>query len=112
MATQAVTTVRLDKETLLLLDRMARYLRTDRSALIRRAVHQGARKILVDESIARYQRGEISSGAACAAAGISLVEFLEELQSRGLNFLTDEEGMLQELAELSAREKPHGKRRR
>ena len=112
MAAQAVTTVRLDKETLHLLDRMAKELHTDRSSLIRRAVHQGARKLLVDEALARYQRGEISSGSATEAAGISFVELLDELRSRGMYFLTDEEGMLEELKELQSRMKDRGKRSR
>jgi predicted HTH domain antitoxin len=105
MVEQVVTTVRLDKATLQLLDRVARSLHTDRSSLVRRAVHRGARAVLLDEAISKYVQGHLSAGAAKEWAGVSYAEFIDELRTRGLPYLTDEEGMRMELDELESQVK-------
>lgn len=112
MATDHVTTVRLGSDTLALLDRMARKLDVDRSTLIRRAVTKGARAVLLDEAISQYLRRELSAGAASEWAGVSYIEFLDELRGRGLPYLADNEGIAEELAEFKAKVKSRGRRHR
>ena len=109
MTEQAVTTLRLDRETLRLLDRMARALHTDRSTLLRRAVHRGARAELLDKAISKYVQGHLSAGAAKGWAGVSYTEFLDELKKRDLPYLTDEEGMERKLARFETKGKQRGR---
>lgn len=108
MTEQAVTTIRIDRETLRLLDRMARALHTDRSTLLRRAVQKGARAELLDEAVSQYVQGHLSAGAAKEWAGVSYAEFLDELKRRGLPYLTDEEGTERELERFETRVKQGG----
>lgn len=112
MAGDTVTTVRLGRETLALLERMARKLDVERSTLIRRALSKGARAVLLDEAISQYLRGELSTGGASEWAGVSYLEFLEELRARGLPYLADNEGIAQELAEFKGRGSLRGRRHR
>ncbi|HLF07296.1 MAG TPA: UPF0175 family protein, partial [Thermoplasmata archaeon] len=79
-------------------------------AVIRQAIDRGAEEILLDDAIARYQRREFGSGAASEAAGVSLIRFLQELRSRGLPFITDTEGMMEELRQFKAERRVRGAR--
>ena len=112
MAADTVTTVRLERDTLALLDRMARKLDVDRSTLIRRAVAKGARAVLLDEAISQYVRRELSAGAASEWAGVSYIEFLDELRTRGLPYLADNDGITAELAEFKSKVSPGARRHR
>jgi predicted HTH domain antitoxin len=112
MAESSVTTVRLDPQTKLLLDRIAKDLHMARSSLVRRAVDRGAKSLLLDEAVSRYERGELSSGSAAESAGISIPEFVEELLMRRLPFLTDEDGIRADLDVLSVKRKGRVRRRR
>lgn len=103
-----VTTLRLRRETLALLDRMADKLEVDRSTLLRRSVDRGAKAVLLDEAISQYLRGDLSAGAASEWSGVSYVEFIDELRHRGLPFLVDSKGIHDELAEFNARVKKRG----
>ncbi len=107
-----MTTVRLGRDTLALLDRMARKLGVERSTLLRRALKKGARAVLLDEALSQYVRAELSAGAAAEWAGVSYIEFLDELRARKLPFLVDNEGIAEELSEFKARVKASGRHRR
>jgi predicted HTH domain antitoxin len=111
MAVDQVTTVRLRRDTLALLDRMAAKLAIERSTLIRRAVDRGARSVLLDEAIPQYLRGEVSAGAAAEWAGVSLLELMDELRVRGLPYLVDNEGIGIELKEVRTKGKSRGRLR-
>ena len=112
LVSDSVTSVRLGGELLALLDRMARKLDVERSTLIRRALSRGARAVLVDEAISQYLRGDLSTGAASEWAGVSYLEFLDELRTRGLPYLADNEGIAQELAEFKGRGRSLGRHHR
>jgi predicted transcriptional regulator len=112
MVADQVTTIRLGKDTLTLLDRMAKKLDVDRSTLIRRAVTKGARTVLLDEAVSQYLRRELSAGAASEWAGVSYIEFLDELRTRGLPYLADNEGIAEELAQFKSQVRPRGRRHR
>ncbi len=111
MTSDSVTTVRLGRDTLVLLDRMARKLGVERSTLLRRALSKGARAVLLDEALSQYVRGELSAGAASEWAGVSYLEFLDELRARRLPYLVDNEGIAEELAGFKARVKAGGRHR-
>ena len=85
-----VTTLRLSKDELRRIDRIARRQGVDRAALLRRAISGGVREVALSDGVARYQRGECSPWRAASDAGVGLWEFLEELQRRGVPFRTDE----------------------
>lgn len=95
-----VTTVRLDDETLRRLDLLAEREGVDRATVIRRALEQGMRHILLDRAAARYQRGECSAARAAEDAAVPLWEFLEFLRQRGVPFRTDEEHLEELLGEV------------
>lgn len=95
-----VTSVRLDDETLRRLDLLAKREGVDRATVIRRALEQGMRHILLDRAAARYQRGECSAARAAEDAAVPLWEFLEFLQRQGVPFRTDEEHLEELLGEL------------
>ncbi len=95
-----VTTLRLSDEELRRIDRVAKQQGVDRAVLLRRAIAEGVREILMSDAITRYQRGECSAWRAASDAGVGLWEFLDELLRRGVPFRTDErhlEGLIEEL---------------
>lgn len=95
-----VTTLRLSEEELRHIDRLAKKQGTDRAALLRRAISGGLREILLEEALARFQRGECSAWRAASDAGLGLWEFLEELKRRGVPFRTDERQLEELMKEL------------
>jgi len=95
-----VTTLRLSDEELRRVDRVAKQQGVDRAVLLRRAIAEGVREILLSDAIARYQRGEVSAWRSASDAGLGLWEFLDELLRRGVPFRTDEhhlESLIEEL---------------
>lgn len=95
-----VTTLRLSDDELRRIDRIAERQGVDRAVLLRRAIAEGVREILLADAITRYQRGACSAWRAASDAGIGLWEFLDELQRRGVPFRTDEQhlgGLIEEL---------------
>lgn len=90
---------------LALFDRMAKKLEVERSTLLRRALIKGARAVLLDEALSQYLRGDLSAGAASEWAGVSYIEFLDELKARRLPYLADNEGIAEELAEFRSKTK-------
>lgn len=91
------TSVRLPEDLLSGLDELARRAHADRSDVIRRAVDRGLRVLLLDEAIVAYQEGRLTAWAAAREAKVTLWEFLDALQRRGLGLRTDEEHLWQEL---------------
>ncbi len=91
---------------------MATKLDIDRSALLRRAVARGAKSVLVDEAVSQYLKGSLSGGAAAEWAGVSLLEFMDELHHRRLPYLVDNEGIAEELVTLDPPRKARGRRHR
>jgi len=78
-----VTTLRLSDEELRRIDRVAKQQGVDRAVLLRRAIAEGLREILMSDAITRYQRGECSAWRAASDGGLGLWEFLDELLRRG-----------------------------
>jgi len=95
-----VTTVRLKEDVLKDLDEMARSHFTDRSSLIRKAIGLGLKDLLLEEAIGCYQKGECSAWECAREAKITLWEFLDVLNRRGIFFKTDEVELENALREL------------
>lgn len=100
MAQAAVTSVRIPPDDLTRLRKLADRLKVDRSTIIRRAIDAGVREILLQEALARYQRGEGSAWFCAREAGFNLLVFMDEMKKRGVAFRTDEELLEQQLEEF------------
>lgn len=100
MAQAAVTSVRIPPDDLARLRKLAERLKVDRSTIIRRAIDAGVREILLQEALARYQRGEGSAWFCAREAGFNLLVFMDEMKKRGVPFRTDEELLEQQLEEF------------
>jgi predicted DNA-binding protein len=100
MAQAAVTSVRIPPDDLARLRKLADRLKVDRSTIIRRAIDAGVREILLQEALARYQRGEGSAWFCAREAGFNLLVFMDEMKKRAVPFRTDEELLEQQLEEF------------
>lgn len=69
--------VRLSKETLAEVDRLAARLKTDRSEALRRFIERGLREARLDEALDLLRREKVSVGRAAEMAGITLYEMLD-----------------------------------
>jgi predicted transcriptional regulator len=87
------TSVRLPDDLLRALDEVARRQGTDRSSVMKRAIERGLRQISIDEAVEAYLKGGITAMRAARMAGVTLWEFLDELQRRGLGLRTDEDAL-------------------
>lgn len=100
MATGTVTAVRIPPDDLKRLSEIAERLKVDRSTLIRRALDAGVREVVIDDAVARYQKGEVSAWFAARSAGVNLWDFLDEMKARGVPFRTDEDLLASQLEDL------------
>jgi len=69
--------VRLDEETIKLLDEIAEEERTRRSDVIRKLLYRALQEWRVDRALCLLRRGEISVGKAAEIAKITVSELLE-----------------------------------
>ena len=100
MTQSTVTTVRIPSDDLARLRRLAERLKVDRSTVIRHALDAGIREILLQEALARYQRGEGSAWYCAREAGFNLLVFMDEMKKRGVPFRTDEELLERQVEEF------------
>ena len=64
--------------------------RTDRSTAVKRLIERGVEEWKLDAAIRRYRDGEVSLGKAAEIAGVSYWQFLDLLESRGVEMNYDE----------------------
>ncbi|MGQ0796541.1 MAG: UPF0175 family protein [Methanobacteriota archaeon] len=69
--------VRLSKETLAEVDRLADRLKTDRSEALRRFIERGLREARLDLALDQLRRGRASMGRAAEMAGVTLYEMID-----------------------------------
>ena len=67
------------------------------SEVVRDVVNRGLREYRIEEAMERYQRGELSQGAAAELARVSIGELHTELARRGLALKMNHERLEQEL---------------
>ena len=75
--------VRMKKETLNELDRIAELLGVDRATIVRKIIHNGIELQKIEVAIDLYQKGDTLERAA-NISGASLWDLFEELKNRGI----------------------------
>ena len=76
--------VRLDETERDELDEVAALLEQDRSTTMRQAIREGVETLRTRHAVERYQSGDVSVNEAARLAGVSIAEWLEIAQDRGL----------------------------
>ena len=76
--------LRLDDETLRRLDFLSSREGKDREALIRELLDQGIRGKELDDAVARFARSDVTVWRAAQLVGMSLWNFMEVLDARGV----------------------------
>lgn len=82
--------VRIPDEEKAELDEVAEVLEQDRSTTMRQALREGVETLRTRHAVERYQSGDVSVNEAARLAGLSLAEWLELAQDRGLTTQLDE----------------------
>ena len=82
--------VRLDEAERDELDEVAALLEQDRSTTMRQAIREGVETLRVRHAVERYQSDDVSVNEAARLAGVSIAEWLELAQERGLTTQLDE----------------------
>lgn len=80
--TMQVVAARLPKEVAREIERIAAEEKLDKSSVIARAVDLYIKQWKFDEALRRYENGKITALKAATLAGVSIWEFLEQLESR------------------------------
>jgi len=80
----STVSVRLDKETIRLLDEVVDEEKSERSEIIRRLLHRALREWRVDRAVQLLREGKISVGRAAEVAGITVSEMLELATEQGV----------------------------
>jgi len=76
--------VRIGEDEKAALDEVADLLEQDRSTTMRQALAEGLETIRTRHAVERYQSGDVSVNEAAQLAGVSIAEWLEVAQKRGL----------------------------
>jgi len=100
--TQTVS-VRLSKESLREVDRLAERLKTDRSEALRRFIERGLREARIDEALDLLRKGKISLGRAAEVAGVTLYEMLDLVRRHHIPSGYGPEDLARDLRELGRR---------
>lgn len=100
--TQTVS-VRLSKESLREIDRLAGRLKTDRSEALRRFIERGLREAKIDDALDRLRREKVSLGRAAEEAGVTLYEMLELVRRHHISYGYGPEDLERDLRELGHR---------
>ncbi|MFC7073431.1 UPF0175 family protein [Halovenus rubra] len=66
------------------LDEVAQLLEQDRSTTMRQALREGVETLRTRHAVERYQSDDVSVNEAARLAGVSIAEWLEIAQERGL----------------------------
>lgn len=82
--------VRIPEEDKAELEAVAELLEQDRSTTMRQAIREGMETLRSRHAVERYQSGDASVNEAARLAGLSIAEWLELAQARGLTTQLDE----------------------
>ena len=77
--------VRVEEETLQLLDLLARWRDSSRTKVVQRLLRESSRQARLDYAAERYCRGEVSLERAAEIAVISIYEMMAYLHQHGLS---------------------------
>jgi len=95
--------VRVSKETLQEVDRLAERLKTDRSEALRRFIERGLREARIDEALDELRRDRVSIGRAAELSGVTLYEMLDLAKQRRIPSGYGPEDLERDLRELGRR---------
>lgn len=84
MASTVTISMRVPKEEVARLERLARQVGLDRSALMKQALRRGCAAVLFELACAAYRRREVTLSRAAEMADISLREMMLRLPEAGL----------------------------
>jgi predicted HTH domain antitoxin len=90
-------TFRFDRSLIEEFKRISREEGRTESEIVRDIATRGLREYRIEKAMGKYQRGELSQGAAAELAGVSTREFHGELMKRGLVLRMDPERLRREL---------------
>ncbi len=76
--------VRIDDDEKDELDEVAQLLEQDRSTTMRQALREGVETLRTRHAVERYQSDDVSVNEAAQLAGVSIAEWLEIANERGL----------------------------
>lgn len=84
--------LRLPRSEVGRLEELARWMGSERSAFLRRALQRGAADLMFERACQAYRDGEASLSRAAEMAGISLREMIQRMRSADLemNYGTDD----------------------
>lgn len=85
--------VRLPEKEKAQLDEVAAMLEQDRSTTMRRALREGVETLRTRHAVERYGSDDVSVNQAARLAGLSIAEWLELAQERGLTTQLDEQDL-------------------
>ncbi len=83
MSQEHVTT-RVPEELYEDIERVQEQEKTDTSTTVKRLLEEGVKNWKISDAVERYQNGEVSVGKAAELAEVSLWEFTEVLEQRGV----------------------------
>lgn len=95
-----VTTLRVEKEALREVAKLAKELNIDKSNLLREAIRLGLQEVKLHLALDFYSKGKVSFGRAAEIAGLGYRELQLQLKNRNITFRYGEERFRQELQEL------------
>lgn len=78
--------VRLPKEELKEIERISKYEKASKSAILRNVLEIGIKYKILEIALEKFQKNEVTAAKAARIAGISLTQFLDILYERGINF--------------------------
>jgi predicted HTH domain antitoxin len=102
--------VRLDRDLIEEIDRMAREDAIDRSEMSRRLLSAGLRTRRMQRAIEEYRQGNVTAWRAAEMAGVSLYEMLDRIHEAGIPHELDEEVLGRVEATITSRRAVHEER--
>ena len=93
--------LRLPRETINKLDKLANKEHKDRSTLIRELLDTGIQEKDIEHAVESYKNGQVTSWKAAQSAGISLWKFLEVLREKGVLIQYSEHDLKKDLKALT-----------
>ncbi|MGQ9721664.1 MAG: UPF0175 family protein [Candidatus Jordarchaeum sp.] len=95
-----VTTLRLPKETIKVLEELAKMLRREKSDIMREALQIGVREMKIRLALELYSEGKISFGKMSELTGLGYRELSIELRRRNFPLRYGEERFDEEVKQL------------
>lgn len=92
MTTRPVTT-RLRKDLLGEIEKVAKEESLDRSSTIQRLLERGLREYKVERALALYRDGKVTLWRAAEMVGVTLREMMDLIETRGIPYDYDIEGL-------------------